>query len=468
MQRIMKPDINDADKNYTDIIKEYSKNKKYFLRTFGCQLNENDSEKLAGMLDQMGFSETDKMDEANLILFNTCTIRANANDKIFGNLGIVNSLKKADKSRIIVVCGCMMKEKINIDKVMNSYRFVDIIFGPSDLHRFPELLGRKILDLKRVCGVSEEDELAEGLPVKHKKRFRALCTIIYGCNNFCTYCIVPYVRGRERSREMDNIIGELTSLGSRGYKEVMLLGQNVNSYGKDLSTGDFADLLEKAGEIESIERIRFMTSHPKDINKKLIDVMSSHKNIMPHLHLPLQSGSNSVLGKMNRGYTAEQFLEIVQYAKEKIPGITISTDIIVGFPGESEEDFQATLDLIARIRFDSAFTFQYSKREGTPAAGYDDQIPADVVTERFQRLLNLQNKISLENNQKTLNTIQEVLVEGPSEQNLEYLSGRTPENRLVNFSYPYPHGDFEGNLARVLITGTQTYSLEGELIEFLN
>ncbi|MHB1485199.1 MAG: tRNA (N6-isopentenyl adenosine(37)-C2)-methylthiotransferase MiaB [Saccharofermentanales bacterium] len=484
MQKIAVTDIKETVKNYTGIINEYSINKKYFLRTFGCQLNENDSEKLAGMLDLLGFSETDDMEEANLIIFNTCTIRENANDKIFGNLGIVNSLKKADKSKIVVVCGCMMKEKINIDKVMNSYRFVDIIFGPSDLHRFPELLSRKILDLKRVCGVSEEDELAEGLPVKHKKKFRALCTIIYGCNNFCTYCIVPYVRGRERSREMANIIDELDSLGSRGYKEVMFLGQNVNSYGKDLPTGDFADLLEKAGDIRSIERIRFMTSHPKDINKKLIDVMSSKKNIMPHLHLPLQSGSDSILKKMNRGYTSQQFLDIVRYAKEKIPNITISTDIIVGFPGETEEDFQDTLDLIAEIRFDSAFTFQYSKREGTPAAKYDDQIPADVVTERFQRLLDLQNRISLENNQKMLNTVQEVLIEGPSEQRPEYLSGRTPENRLVNFSHankgiPDPAGnptgkpmneieDYEGRLALVLITGTQTYSLEGELLNFLD
>ncbi len=449
---------------------------KYYIRTFGCQLNENDSEKIAGMLDQMGFVETNEMDQAKVIVFNTCTIRENANDKIFGNLGIVNNLKKKDPTRIIVLCGCMMKEKQNVEKVLKKYRFVDILFGPSDLHRFPEMLDKKMQSLKRVNDIGEEDGIAEGLPVKHKKKFRALCTIIYGCNNFCTYCIVPYVRGRERSREMSPILDELVELGTHGYKEVMFLGQNVNSYGKDLASGDFADLLSKAGDIQSIKRIRFMTSHPKDISKKLIDVMAEKSNIMPHLHLPLQSGSNSILKKMNRGYTKEQYEEIVRYAREIIPDISISTDIIVGFPGETDKDFQDTLEFMDKIRFDSAFTFQYSKREGTPAAQYEGQISPEVVKERFEKLLELQNRCSYESNQKVLGTVQEVMIEGRSEQRYEYLSGRTPENRLVNFSFDKvkhldgwqnESGDFEGILANVMITGAQTFSLEGEAVEFL-
>ena len=450
--------------------------KKYYIRTFGCQLNENDSEKIAGMLDEMGYIETDEMDGADVIVFNTCTIRENANDKIFGNLGIVNNLKKKDPTRIVVLCGCMMKEKQNVEKVIQKYRFVDIIFGPSDLHKFPEMLAKKVQHLKRVYDIGMEDGIAEGLPVKHTKKFRALCTIIYGCNNFCTYCIVPYVRGRERSREMEPILEELQELGAQGFKEVMFLGQNVNSYGKDLAKGDFADLLSKAGDIRTIRRIRFMTSHPKDISKKLIDVMAEKANIMPHLHLPLQSGSNAILKKMNRGYTTEQYEEIVRYARKTIPDLSISTDIIVGFPGETEKDFQDTLDFMAKIRFDSAYTFQYSKREGTPASEYEDQVPPHVVKNRFEKLLELQNQCSYESNQKVLGTVQEVLIEGRSEQRREYLSGRTPENRLVNFSFDSiplldewndDSFDFEGILAKVLITNAQTFSLEGKAVEFI-
>ena len=450
--------------------------KKYYIRTFGCQLNENDSEKIAGMLEQIGFCETDEMSQANVIVFNTCTIRENANDKIFGNLGMVHKLKEKDPSLLVVLCGCMMKEKQNVDRIRQKYRFVDIVFGPSDLQRFPEMLHQKMQQKKTLFDIGEDDDISEGLPVKHKKRFRALCTIIYGCNNFCTYCIVPYVRGRERSREMLMILEELEELGAQGYKEVMFLGQNVNSYGKDLQTGDFADLLSKAGDIRSLQRIRFMTSHPKDISRKLIDVMVEKNNIMPHLHLPLQSGSNAVLKRMNRGYTVEQYEDIVRYAREILPGLTISTDIIVGFPGETEADFQDTLDVMGRTRFDSAFTFQYSMREGTPAAAFEDQVTQEAVTRRFERLVALQNQCSFESNQKVLHTVPEVLVEGPSEQRREYLSGRTPENRLVNFSYdkacipagwPKDSSGFEGITANVRITSAQTFSLEGEAIEFI-
>lgn len=455
-------------------IKAISIAKSYFIRTYGCQLNENDSEKIAGLLDEMGFSETDKMENADVIVFNTCTIRENANDKMYGNLGIVNNLKKNDPSKMVIVCGCMMKEKHNAEKIKQRYHFVDIIFGPADLQNLPELMFRKLHKEKRIMNVGEKDGIAEGLPTKHKNKFRALCTIIYGCNNFCTYCIVPYVRGRERSREMNHILDELTVLGDRGYKEVMFLGQNVDSYGKDLTTGDFSDLLRKASEITSIKRLRFMTSHPKDISRKVIDVMAEKKNIMPHLHLPLQSGSDAVLKRMNRHYDTAQYAEIVRYAREKIPNISISTDIIVGFPGETEEDFQATLDFMAKIRFDSAFTFQYSKREGTPASQFDDQVPKEIVTQRFEKLIELQNRCCFESNQKVLNTVQEVLIEGGSEQNPNYLTGRTPENRLVNFSfnpnllpeYLVESGsDFEGYFADVKITNAQTFSLEGELVK---
>lgn len=461
---------------YLEKLRDASINKKYFIKTFGCQLNENDSEKIAGMLEEMGYEESNEMNHANIIVFNTCTIRENANDKIFGNLGIANKLKQTDPTRIVVLCGCMMKEKENAEKVMSKYRFVDIIFGPSDLHKLPEMLYKKIQSLKKVYDIGDEDLISEGLPVKHKKKFRALCTIIYGCNNFCTYCIVPYVRGRERSRKMEHVLDELISLGEQGYKEVMFLGQNVNSYGKDLDDGDFADLLDKAGEIKSIKRIRFMTSHPKDISRKLIDVMAKHPSIMPHLHLPLQSGSDKILSKMNRGYTTSQYYDIIEYARTLIPEITISTDIIVGFPGESDEDFQDTLAFMEKVSFDSAFTFQYSKRTGTPAASYEDQVSESVVKARFEKLIALQNRCNLISYQKTLNTVQEVLIEGSSEQRDDILTGRTPHNRLVNFSYDINRipkkyrneaNDFEGLIAKVKITKAMAFSLEGELQEIM-
>lgn len=448
-------------------IRKDSYNKKYFVRTYGCQLNENDSEKISGMLESMGYTATDEMKDADIIVFNTCTIRENANDKIFGNLGIVNHIKKKDPDKVLVLCGCMMKEEHNKQKVLSKYKFVDIIFGPADIHKFPQYLQDHFDTHKPVIEVGDEDFLAYGLPVKHKKKFRALSTIIYGCNNFCTYCIVPYVRGRERSRDSQDVLDELKMLGDQGYKEVMLLGQNVNSYGKDKVDSDFADLLDKAGQIETIKRIRFMTSHPKDISRKLIDVMAIHKNIMPHIHLPLQSGSDRILKLMNRGYTTAQYYDIVLYAREKIPGISITTDIIVGFPGETEEDFAQTLDFLRKVSFDSAFTFQYSKRSGTPAADFEGQVPEDVVTQRFQRLLELQNSCTFASNKSVMDTLQEVLVEGTSESNENMLTGRTPHNRLVNFPIISPKSDLEGMLALVKITDAKTFSLEGEFIKWV-
>lgn len=449
-----------------------SDNKTYFIKTYGCQLNENDSEKIAGTLESIGFSSAENMDEAGIIVMNTCTVRENANDKIYGNLGIVKNIKDKDPDKAVILCGCMMKEKKNKQIVSKKYRFVDIIFGPSDIHKLPELLKRHLQEGEQIEDVGEEDFLVEGLPVIHKKKFRALSTIIYGCNNSCSYCIVPTVRGKERSRDLNDILDELRTYGNNGYKEVMLLGQNVNSYGQDRNSHDFADLLRRAGEISSIKRIRFMTSHPKDISKKLIDVISETSNVMPHLHLPLQSGSDRVLKLMNRGYTTGQFYNAVRYAREKIPDISITTDIIVGFPGETEEDFIQTLTFMGKIRFNGAFTFQYSKREGTLAADMEHDIPEHVVKRRFEQLVQLQNSCSFASNQSVVNTFQEVLTEGVSSGSKDKLTGRTPHNRLVNFTAEKdlsqnPPQIFEGKMAKVKITEAKTFSLEGKLVKWL-
>jgi tRNA-2-methylthio-N6-dimethylallyladenosine synthase len=357
----------------------------------------------------------------------------------------------------------MMKETHNVEKIKSKYRFVDIIFGPADIYKLPSMLFDRMNDGGLVCSVGEEDPITEDIPVKHKRKFRALSTIIYGCNNFCSYCIVPYVRGRERSRSPESVISELKELGRQGYREVMLLGQNVNSYGKDLNGYDFADLLREASEIESISRIRFMTSHPKDTSMKLLDVMAAGRNIMPHLHLPVQSGSDKILETMNRKYTIDKYLETVDYARKVIPDLTITTDIIVGFPGETDADFEDTLALMERVRFDNAFTFMFSPREGTPAAAMNDQIPEEIKKDRFARLVELQNRCSLASGLKVKGTVQEVLVEGLSQNSDKAYTGRTPHNRLVNFKGDIP--DPEGVLADVLITSVKTFSLGGELVK---
>lgn len=474
-KKIIKLDEN-TSRIIADNLKNYSLNKKYFIRTYGCQLNENDSEKIAGLLNSFGYDSTDEMEKADLIVFNTCTIRENANDKIFGNLGIVKHLKNKNPEKIIILCGCMMKEDHNRQKVLDKYKFVDILFGPSDIHKLPEILKTFLVEKGRIDDVGDQDFIVEGLPVIHKKKFRALSTIIYGCNNFCSYCIVPYVRGRERSRDINDVLSELKTYGEQGYKEVMLLGQNVNSYGNDNNLYDFADLLRKAGEISSIKRIRFMTSHPRDLSKKLIDVMSVTPSVMPHIHLPLQSGSDRILKLMNRGYNTAQFFNLVKYAREKIPDISITTDIIVGFPGETEEDFIETLGFMGKVCFDGAFTFQYSKRTGTPAADFEDQISQEIITRRFNQLVELQNSCSFASNQKVLDTKQEVLVEGLSDSSDLMLTGRTPHNRLVNFPVPASkkhneeklnESDYEGRIALVKVLQVKTFSLEGKFIKWL-
>lgn len=445
-------------------LRSFFAGKKYYVRTYGCQLNENDSEKISGILDEQGMTNTDNINAASVIVFNTCTIRENANDKIFGNLGIVKGIKRKSPDVIVILCGCMMKEEHNVTKVKSKYKFVDLIFGPSDIYKLPALLFNRMNEGGLICGIGDEDLIIEDLPVTHKKKFRALSTIIYGCNNFCSYCIVPYVRGRERSRAPEDVLKELKMLGDQGFKEVMLLGQNVNSYGKDFDSYDFADLLSDASKIDAISRIRFMTSHPKDTDRKLLDVMANGGNIMPHLHLPMQSGSDRVLALMNRKYSAGQYLDIVEYARKVIPDISITTDIIVGFPGEKEEDFSETLSLMERIRFDNAFTFMFSPRKGTPAADMDDQIPDDVMRERFSRLVKLQNKCTLESGMKTLNTVQTVLVEGLSQNSDKVYAGRTPHNRLVNFTCD--KAIEEGDIVNVDITSVKTFSLNGRFLSF--
>ena len=443
----------------------------YNIRTYGCQLNESDSEKLSGYLEQMGLVPVEE-GPADVNFFNTCSIRENADDRLYGNLGVYKAHKKQNRDMIIAVCGCMMKVDKNIQKIKNSYPFVDLLFDPQQLHLMPVLLKRSISSKKTAVDIEDVDYIADdnNMPVSRKRKFRALVPIMYGCNNFCTYCIVPFTRGRERSRDFDEIIKQMEELAKEGYKEVMLLGQNVNSYGKDLGENrSFPDLLEACAKINGFSRIRFMTSHPKDLSDRVIEIMAKYDSIETHLHLPCQSGSDAVLKRMNRHYTREQFVRTAKLFRQMIPEGAISTDIIVGFPGETEEDFEQTLSLVKEIRFDSAFTFQYSKRPGTKAAEYKDQVPADVVTERFGRLLELQNEIVFESNKSLVGKTMEVLIEGESNTAPDILTGRTKCNHLVNFTIPAELGisksasELEGYLGMVKITNAKPYSVEGVL-----
>ncbi len=459
--------------------------KLFHIITFGCQLNDNDSEKLAGLCEAMGMQMTGRPEAADLVIINTCSVRENAAGRFFGNLGIIKNLQKDKPERLVVVCGCMMKQDVHVDKIRRSYPFVDILFGPADIYRFPELLNRRLQGSRRVYDVGSIDTVAENIPIKRERKYRALCTIMYGCNNFCSYCIVPYARGRERSRRQSEIMTELKQLAAEGYSEVMLLGQNVNSYGKDLPAsdeqGDFVDLLTQAAEESGLKRIRFMTSHPKDVSPALIDTIARYPNIERHLHLAVQSGSDRILKAMNRKYTAGHFLNIVREAREKVPGISVTTDIIVGYPGETEEDFEATLKLVKEAAFDQAFTFQYSPRPGTPAAKLEEIAP-EVMTERFERLVAVQNENSLRSNQALLNTEQEVLIEGLSDHNAESLTGRDSAYHLINFTVPesvYKAEGLEsasaaerglaleGRFARVRIHEARSFSLQGELSALL-
>lgn len=400
----------------------------------GCQMNARDSEKLVGILGQIGFVETED-EHADFVLYNTCTVRENANNRVYGRLGYLNTLKKKNPGMIIAICGCMMQETDAVDKLRKSYRFVDIIFGTHNIFKLAELLCQRFESQEMVVDIWKDTNLiVEDLPAKRKYPFKSGVNIMFGCNNFCSYCIVPYVRGRERSRRPEDILGEITKLVSEGVVEIMLLGQNVNSYGKTLQHPiSFAQLLGQVEKIEGLKRVRFMTSHPKDLSDELIEVMRTSDKICNHLHLPIQSGSSRILKAMNRRYTKEQYLNLVDRIRTAMPDISLTTDIIVGFPGETEEDFMETIDVVRRVRFDSAFTFIYSKRTGTPAAAMDNQISEDEIKDRFDRLLAEVQKISSEVCARDLHSTKEVLVEGIDDHVQGFLTGRLSNNTVVHF-----------------------------------
>lgn len=406
----------------------------FCVTTFGCQMNARDSEKLRGILKEIGYLEAEE-ETADFVIYNTCTVRENANTRVYGRLGQLKPRKKQNPYMMIGLCGCMMQEPEVIEKLKKSYSFVDIIFGTHNIFKFAELIVQRFSSGKPVIDIWEgTDAIVEDLPNQRKYSFKSGINIMFGCNNFCSYCIVPYVRGRERSREPQAILREIRRLADDGVVEIMLLGQNVNSYGKTLDHPvTFAELLTEIEKIDKIKRIRFMTSHPKDLSDELIEVMSRSTKICRHLHLPVQSGSSRILQKMNRRYTKEQYLELTEKIRKAVPGISLTTDIIVGFPGETEEDFQETLDLVRKVRYDSAFTFIYSRRTGTPAASMEDQVPEDVVKDRFQRLLKEVQDIASEVCAVHEGTTQEALVESLSEHDPSMVTGRLSNNLLVHF-----------------------------------
>lgn len=431
--------------------------------TYGCQQNENDSERLKGMLCEMGYGLTDEREEADVILFNTCAVRENAELKLKGNVGALKYLKAKKPHIVIGVCGCMVQQEEIAEELYRKFRHISLIFGTHALYKFPELLKQAREDARVFDVFDTEGEIAEQLPVKRDDTCKAWVTVMYGCNNFCTYCIVPYVRGRERSRDPEDILNEIKDLAKNGYKEVTLLGQNVNSYGKDLGEGamSFAQLLRQVNEIEGIERIRFATSHPKDISDELIDVMASCDKICKQLHLPFQAGSNKTLKAMNRSYTREKYLETIRKIRSKMPDIALTSDVIVGFPTETNEDFEETLSLVKEVRFDNLFTFIYSKRKGTKAEKMEPVLNSAEIQHNFDRLLELQNAISKEINETYAGKIMQVLIDGESKTDKNVLQGRTDSNKVVNIK---GDKDLIGKVVTVRITEIRTWSLRGEIV----
>lgn len=438
-------------------------NRQFFLRTYGCQANERDAETIAGILMVMGYRQCTTPEAADLIILNTCAVRKNAEDKVFGELGMLKQLKKTNPDLMFAVCGCMPQEEAVVKELLQVYPHVDLIFGTHNIHNLPRLLYQATMSRERVVEVfSKEGEVVENLPAKRFGKHKAWVNIMYGCNKFCTYCIVPYTRGKERSRTHEEIIKEVNELKHDGYREVTLLGQNVNSYGKDLGDYDFADLLLEVADT-GIERVRFMTSHPWDFSQRMIDAIASRKNIMPFIHLPVQSGDNAMLKIMGRRYTIEQYKDLYDRIKVKLPNCAFSTDIIVGFPNESEAQFQHTLDIVDYCQYDNAFTFIYSPRAGTPAAKMQDNVAFEVKQERLQRLNEKTNGYARQNNEKYVGKIVKVLVDGPSKKNKTVLSGYSEAQKLVNFV-----GDETvkiGDIVDVRITEAKSWSLNGELVK---
>lgn len=435
----------------------------YFIETWGCQMNEEDSEKISGMLKNIGYMRSEERDTADIIIFNTCCVRENAELKVHGNLGMLRKLKEKNPDLIISVCGCMMQQKGMAEQIIKKYPYVDIIFGTHNAHKFPEYLNRVKMEGKSVIEIEDKEEgIVEGIPVDRESAVKAFVTIMYGCNNFCTYCVVPYVRGRERSREPEAIENEIKDLISKGYKEITLLGQNVNSYGKGLSREiNFASLLRRIDKIEGLERVRFMTSHPKDLSMDVIKAVAECNKACEHIHLPLQSGSTKILKAMNRYYDRGQYLELVRNMKSIIPNVALTTDLIVGFPGETEEDFKETLEVVKEVEFDSAFTFIYSKRGGTPAERMEEQITDEVKHDRFNRLIEVVNEMCAKRNMEYEGKVVEVLVEDLSKNDENKVMGRTRTGKLVNFG---GSKDDIGKLVNVKITKAHSFSLNGEII----
>lgn len=435
-------------------------NKTFHIQTFGCAMNEHDSETIAGLLSEMGYESTEHKKEASVAIINTCSVRDNADKRFFGTLGQLKKIKEMNPDFTVCVCGCMMQQQHVIDTVKQKYPWVDIIFGTHNIHQFPKLLESVLGEKQKMVDVWDDGgDIVEGLPVKRQFAHKALVNIMFGCNNFCTYCIVPYTRGRERSRHSEEILAEVQELVQDGVREITLLGQNVNSYQGDV---DFAGLIRKLNEVEGLERIRFMTSHPKDISEELIRAYQDCDKLCNHIHLPVQAGSNRVLERMNRKYTREHYLDLIRKFRETRPDIAITTDIIVGFPGETEEDFQDTLSLVREVEYDSAFTFLYSVRKGTPAEQYEDQVPEDVKHERFNRLVDLMNELSLKKNKALEGLVLPVLVEGVSKNNEDTLTGRTEGFKTVNFKGPK---EIIGTIVPVQIMEGKTFNLEGIFIE---
>ena len=443
--------------------KTLGKNKSYYLKTYGCQMNEHDSENIKAILESMGFTEIDDYEQADLVLLNTCSIRENAHNKAFGMLGRFKHLKATKPELIIGLCGCMAQEEGVVNELLQKYKWVNFVFGTHNLHRLPYILNESLKTNKLEVEVfSKEGNIVEGMPVKRDSDYKAYVNIIYGCDKFCTYCIVPYTRGKQRSRKKEDIIDEVNQLVKKGYKEVTLLGQNVNAYGKDLNLGYGMEELLEAVALTNIPRVRFMTSHPWDFTDNMINTIAKYPNIMPFVHLPVQSGSSRILKLMGRRYTKEEYILLFDKIKNTIPNVSVSTDIIVGFPGETEEDFLETIDLVNHCKYDNAYTFIFSEREGTPACKLPDNTTLKEKEERLHRLNEVVNKYFLENNKKMVGNVYDVLVEGLNPSDETSLCGYTDTNKLINFN---GNKDLIGSIIKVKVTGAKTWSLDGEIDE---